>query len=159
MTPMYHLGYYGPVYLFLLAGVVWLAQHPAHIIEGLVAYLTFQLMVHFVNKLLKMLFKQKRPVETTADLLDGADRYGMPSGHAQMIFSQAALIVLIALRKPTYLYQVTAGIALLWAMITGWQRVDDQRHSLAQVVIGAVVGIACAALFVAYGLQAQPFYI
>ena len=147
MTPMYHLGYYGPLYLFVLAGVVWLAQHPSHMIEALIVYLTFQLALHFINKLLKLLFKQKRPVETGADLLDGADRYGMPSGHAQMIFSQAALVVFAAMEQRTALFILPAGVAVGWAMITAWQRVDDQRHSLAQVFVGALIGVLCAYIF------------
>ncbi len=142
---MYHLGYYGPVYLFLLAGGVFLAQYPQHLVEALIAYLTFQLAVHFINKVLKLAFHQKRPVELAQDLLDGADRYGMPSGHAQMIFSQAGLIVLTAMQHRIYI--LPAFIAVLWATVTAWQRVDDSRHSLSQVIIGAIVGMICAIVF------------
>jgi len=84
-----------------------------------------------------MLFQESRP-EGSRTIVDepyqGADEYGMPSGHAQSVAFST-----------TYLYFVTKNI--LWlamelsvVALTLIQRWKYKNHSIDQLVIGVFVG-------------------
>jgi membrane-associated phospholipid phosphatase len=67
--------------------------------------------------------------------------FGMPSGHASSaLFS--TMFVYIALRKTNWLY-----VYLIMDAIIMYQRVTSNDHSIAQIIVGALVGIGVAYIF------------
>jgi len=90
-----------------------------------------------INKLLKILFKQPRP-DGSRTIVDepyqGADAYGMPSGHAQSVCFSA-----------TYLYLTTKdlfwlALELCVVSLTVLQRWKYKNHSIEQLAVGSLVG-------------------
>jgi membrane-associated phospholipid phosphatase len=69
------------------------------------------------------------------------DIFGMPSGHAESVAFSTTFIFL-STKKHTILY-----IYLFIALITIWQRVEYNYHTIAQVVIGSIVGTGTGYLF------------
>ena len=63
------------------------------------------------------------------------DIFGMPSGHAQMVFYSTTFVYL-ALRNPIILY-----LHLFVSLLTISQRVAFNYHTPLQVIVGALVGI------------------
>ena len=113
-----------------------------------------------LNLILKGIIQQPRPNENTRlfnlELLNikrcdnklkrmGYDRYGMPSGHAQMFF-YISTFMFFALKNTniTFLY---FGISLIILL----QRVIFLQHTLLQVLIGSGIGILMGYLFYKYG--------
>lgn len=82
---------------------------------------------------------------------DGGDRDSFPSGHASLAFTGA-----------TYLhwrYGPRFGIpAYLGAMAIGFQRVDSDRHFTSDVVVGALIGFAAAAVHTTRYGMVYPSY-
>jgi len=74
----------------------------------------------------------------------GFDRFGMPSGHAESVFFSLVFIYL-ALKntKITFVY-------LLVCLNTLYQRVKYKNHTVAQVIIGSLVGTIIAFIFFKY---------
>jgi len=63
------------------------------------------------------------------------DIFGMPSGHAQMVFYSTTFVYL-SLRNPNILY-----FYLFVSLLTISQRVAFNYHTPLQVIVGALVGI------------------
>lgn len=63
------------------------------------------------------------------------DIFGMPSGHAQMVFYSTTFVYL-SLRNPNILY-----FYLFVSLLTVSQRVAFNYHTPLQVIVGAIVGI------------------
>ena len=102
-----------------------------------------------VNLVLKGLLQMPRPTEDAGRfnlaLTHGRrfvfksglpfDIFGMPSGHAQMVFYSTTFVYL-ALRNPIILY-----LHLFVSLLTISQRVAFNYHTPLQVIVGALVGI------------------
>ena len=131
------IGYQGP---YILAGVssflLW--NKPTY----LGFYWTGWILNVFLNLLLKGLIQQPRPSEdlhifnTEKSQLKriGYDRYGMPSGHAQMAFYSVSFLYFV-FTSPMLLIGT-----LLLSTITNFQRVKYKNHTINQVIVGSFVG-------------------
>ena len=127
-----YVGFFGPIILFCIS--VWKLSVRVPFLYG---YLGLFLASTVVNKVLKVLFKEPRPegsMTIVGEPYQGADEYGMPSGHAQSVAFST-----------TYLYLVTKN--MLWlalelcvVALTLIQRWKYKNHSVSQLVIGALVG-------------------
>ena len=101
-----------------------------------------------LNLILKGLFKQPRPLEgkrifqialkygSDYKYMNGIpfDMFGMPSGHAQSVFYSTVFIYLTLKNKKIAL------LYLLISLITLYQRVEYQMHTVLQVIIGSIIG-------------------
>ena len=128
-----YIGFFGPLILFCIS--VWKLSVRIPFLYG---YLGLFLASTLINKALKMLFKEPRPEGSKTIIgepYQGADEYGMPSGHAQSVCFSA-----------TYLYLVTKNalwlaLELCVLALTMIQRWKYKNHSVSQLVMGGLVGI------------------
>jgi membrane-associated phospholipid phosphatase len=86
-----------------------------------------------------------------------ADPYGMPSGHSALAFAFFTYALFWTLRRKHAIqpwqrvlgYAVSVPLFVLAPVMVAFQRVYTRRHSVAQVIVGAAIGIG---LGVAAGL-------
>ena len=130
-----HIGFYGP---FILIGInifsLWKRM------PYLYSYINFLIINKFINKILKLSFREPRPnnqihYNDYFDKYVGEQIYGMPSGHAQSIFYSISFLYL-ATKSPIVLI-----ISLFIAALTLYQRWKYRNHTFAQLIIGSIVGI------------------
>jgi len=130
---MDYIGFFGPFILFCIS--LWKLSTRVPFLYG---YVGLFLGSTLINKLLKILFKEPRP-DGSRTIVDepyqGADAYGMPSGHAQSVCFSA-----------TYLYLTTKdlfwlALELCVVGLTMIQRWKYKNHSAMQLAVGASVGI------------------
>jgi membrane-associated phospholipid phosphatase len=127
------IGFFGPIIVFLLNIYLLRLRYPY-----LLAYLVFFFMNKYVNKILKLVIKQARPdggISFINESYTGADKYGMPSGHAQSIMFSTF-----------FLYFVTGSnlfliIELFIGTLTLYQRWKYRRHTVEQLCVGSIFGI------------------
>jgi len=94
-----------------------------------------------VNKSIKLWVRQPRPTggkSILGEVYGGADEYGMPSAHAQSV-----------LYSTIYLYLAKGDVAMLLsglgiATLTIYQRWSYRRHTIAQLLVGALCGCTVA---------------
>ena len=130
-------GYQGP---YILAGV------SSFLLWNKPTYLGFYwigwILNVFLNLLLKGFIQQPRPsedlhifnTEKTHLKRVGYDRYGMPSGHAQMAFYSVSFLYFV-FKNPILLFGT-----LLLSIITNFQRVKYKNHTVNQVIAGSFLG-------------------
>jgi membrane-associated phospholipid phosphatase len=102
-----------------------------------------------INNILKGIIKQPRPDEdiqifNASKMLNkrfGPDQYGMPSGHAQMVFFSTSFIFFALKNKYISL------VYFIISLISMYQRVKYKNHTVSQVVGGAFVGSISGYLF------------
>ena len=103
----------------------------------LLTYVCFFLVNMIVNKSIKLWVRQPRPMggkSILGEVYDGADEYGMPSAHAQSVLYSVVFLHLI---KDDIAWLLSGlGIALL----TIFQRWSYRRHTIAQLLVGALCG-------------------
>lgn len=128
-----NVGFFGPMILFGV-GIYTLRGRRIY----LIAYLVFFVLNGIVNRTMKIWIHEPRPSNPSFinryDVSDGAEQYGMPSGHAQM----TAYIII-------FLYMTTRSIRLLISTLflgtlTLHQRWAYNRHTPEQLGVGSVVG-------------------
>lgn len=141
----------------LIVSVLWLLltwERPAVVLAVLLV-LSLVLV-----RALKLLFRAKRPSRggpgdpAAAGVGVQDDLYGMPSGHATIAFAffSFAAVHLVA-RRPSVLANYTPlRKTLVWAVtlplfaaapfLVAYQRVAARRHTVAQVVVGGILGAA-----------------
>jgi len=141
------IGFFGPIIIFIISiFVLW----------GRAKYLKLYLVVVVintcVNKILKNTIQSPRPVTSDKDMIyksfdtiDGVEKYGMPSGHAQSVSSSIL-----------YLYLVTKSVTLLIGSsfigtLTILQRYRFKRHSITQLLVGCIIGFSIA--YISYYLS------
>jgi len=143
-------GAFGPIILIFLSMYLLWNKH------NLFFYYTIGVFVdNIINLFLKGIFLQPRPTidKREFDLAlkhgkrfifkDGMpyDLFGMPSGHSQSsLFS--TMFIYLSLKKTNITYTYLA-ISLL----TMWQRVSFEHHSIPQVIVGAIIGCFTGYLF------------
>ncbi len=147
-----YIGYFGPQILMFLS--IFLLRNKSTL---LYIYLLGIFLNGIINYMLKGLIKEPRPSEDVhifnAELNSskingrriGFDRFGMPSGHTQTVFYSSAFLY-FALRDGN-----TNIIMALLSLITAYQRIESRHHTLAQVVVGAIVGSLVGCTFFKYG--------
>lgn len=145
-----NMGSYGPLLLFFQS-IYFLQKKPNYMIY----YITGFFIDGLTNILLKGIIKQPRPfidIDTHNLALthlrrfmfkDGIlfDIYGMPSGHAQSVMFSTTFIYLVSKDK------FITGLYLFLSLITFYQRVEQNMHTLVQVLVGALCGISTGSLF------------
>jgi len=141
------LGYYGPYLAFLLS-IFLLYTSKTFLIIYLIGFIINML----VNYVLKGIIMEARPAAKSPiqnPLLSnkphkGSHIYGMPSGHAEGIFYSTAYII-AALHN----FKISA-LFLLLSLNTITQRVRYKNHTVAQVIVGSIVGIIVGYGFYTY---------
>jgi len=138
------IGYMGPIILSILA-LYFLRNNSKYF----VIFVLGQLVNYYANKSLKSILKQPRPQDSVwfpfikknvKDGYEDQDNYGMPSGHAQLSFFAIA-----------YVYWVRRSTNILFPMfllgfISLYQGRKYRRHTVEQLIIGALIG-----MLIAYG--------
>lgn len=85
-----------------------------------------------VTSILKNTFREARPNSP-----NGADKHSMPSGHATTVFTFAGIV---GAEHPWYI----AVPAYTIAAITGYARINDNKHYLHDVIAGGTIGLSYA---------------
>jgi membrane-associated phospholipid phosphatase len=148
------LGSYGPIILLLLT-IVLLRDK----MNLLFYYLLFYLIGIILNTVLKGFIQQPRPSidnKTFNLMMKNKERYitkygtpydifGMPSGHSQsVLFSTFFIYFALHNIKITFLFALISLNTLL-------QRVNENHHTILQVIIGSFVGILLS--YIAYEMS------
>lgn len=120
------------------------------LLYGKWTFMTYYIIGYFasslLNFLLKAIIRQPRPSED-ASLFDikvkygkrvSFDKYGMPSGHAQSSF-YSTIFIICALFSNKNIHWIIA-FYLLMSINCLLQRVRFHNHSVAQVIVGSIVG-------------------
>jgi membrane-associated phospholipid phosphatase len=149
MSILHELGSYGPLLLIILSWyLLW--EH-----KNLFFYFNVGLIANSIlNTILKGVIQEPRPMFDAKKIKLAAshaksyffqngipfDIYGMPSGHAQAVFFMTVFIHLaIKHNNMSYVY-------LLFSLLVCYQRVTFDYHSIAQIIIGSIIGSAFAYL-------------
>jgi len=110
-------------------------------------YILGAILSSIVNVILKIIIKQPRPKHDKPDfnfLIQtnkrvSYDKFGMPSGHAQFMFYTLAFMALV-MRSHKYYWWIVSIMSLL-SINTAVQRIHDDNHTVAQVIVGSVIGV------------------
>ena len=111
--------------------------------HNLIVYYVIGLFFNsLLNYLLKGIIKQPRPLENekliNLALNNGRffsyDIYGMPSGHAQSSLYSTIFIWLVFKNKNIL------TLYLLLTLLTIYNRINTQSHTMLQVIVGAIIG-------------------
>ena len=139
-----YTGFYGPQILFIFS-IFFLRKK----INFMIIYIIGFVINILLNYFLKGLFQQPRPtdeihlfkMEELYRKKLGFEKYGMPSGHAQMVFYSTIFnYYLLGDVKIAFLY-------LIISLITCYQRIENKNHTLFQVIIGSFVGMFVGFIF------------
>ena len=147
MNILYELGEYGPILLIILSWYfLWNNKN----------FFFYYNVGIFSNAIINIIFKgiiqEPRPLfdQNKINLLkthakhyflqNGIpfDIFGMPSGHAQASFFSTVFIYL-SLKQKNLLY-----IFIPLSLLTCYQRVTLEYHSISQVIVGSIVGASFA---------------
>lgn len=143
------IGENGPHILFVLSIILFINK------TNLLIYNIVGCIVNFcLNLILKGIFKHPRPNEDMKKFnimvkhgerfiyKDGIpyDLFGMPSAHTQAVF-YFTMYCFMALDNYTYL------LFVIISLVTLYQRVIDNHHTVLQVIVGAVIGTVIGYLF------------
>ena len=137
MKSIYVLGEKGPLILFF-SSICLLYTKSTFVTIYIIGFVIDVIS----NYMLKGVFKQPRPNENIHifnalvqnDKIDDFDRFGMPSGHSTSVFF-STIYIYFALKntKITLFY-------LLLSMITMYDKLVNNKHSIVQVLVGAFIG-------------------
>jgi len=149
MSILYELGEYGPIILIILSWYLLWDN------KNLFFYYTVGIFANaVVNLILKGIIQEPRPMfdDKKVRLLrthgkeyfyqNGIpfDMFGMPSGHAQACFFSTVFIYL-TFKRTNLLY-----IYIPLTLLTCYQRIKFQYHTLSQIIVGGLAGSAFAYL-------------
>lgn len=130
-----YVGVYSPLILLIINTYEFYGQPPY-----LAGYFIGFLINNFINELLKNLIKQPRPQNQIPFVDDknllGPHLYGMPSGHAQIGFYSISFFYFLMGQQ----YPLIFVALLTIGFITLYQRYKFHRHTIEQLVCGAIVG-------------------
>ena len=129
------IGLFGPLILLFLNLYLFFYRK-----YYLYSYIIFFFINGALNKLLKQITKIPRPKNqlffNKLEKLNGVEKYGMPSGHAQSIgYSIAFLCNMIISTNKLFI------LALFIGLITIYQRFKYRRHTIPQLGIGLIIGL------------------
>ena len=131
----------GDGHLYAMFGVMayWFGglEGKQFLIVGLLAF-SIERPIYWLTK---NLFKRRRPHELSqlvTTFVTPFDRYSLPSGHTAAAFLIATVV--------SVFYADVALFAYLWAILIAGSRILLGVHFFTDVVLGALLGIACAHL-------------
>jgi membrane-associated phospholipid phosphatase len=133
-----YIGYYAPL-LLLIVSTLFLRNRCTYLKFFIYGYAGTIVL----NSLLKILIKEPRPSKDKRILeiaiqngnRIGFDKYGMPSGHAQVCgFCLAFMTMLFKSPSISLLY-------LVISIITMYQRYIYNNHTIMQLIVGFIIGI------------------
>lgn len=140
-----NVGKFGPVLLFIPSVFLLWKQSKMTLLNyyvlGYFANLVFNLILKgifkeprpFENQKLFQLALKKRMEDGNMSLLD-MNIFGMPSGHAQMVM-YSTMYIHFALKNP-----YISAIYFIISLITMYQRVNKNMHTVTQVLVGGIIG-------------------
>jgi membrane-associated phospholipid phosphatase len=140
-----YIGFFGPLILIISSITILIIK------QNLLVYYLIGLGASLItNIILKLLIKDPRPKDDLplfeAELAHDKrrilfDRYGMPSGHAQLMgFSLGYIMFAIKSHLITNIY-------LVLTIITLCQRFVYRNHTITQLLVGTVVGFGIGYYF------------
>lgn len=133
------LGFYGPIIIAFIVGVA-LSSRPKY----LFLYFVFLVLNNEFNKILKLIFREKRPENpihfSKIEKYNGAQIFGMPSGHAESV--GYSFMFLYILTGTSYWLYIVGFIAVLTCI----QRWKYRRHTFEQIIVGLLCGMAIASI-------------
>ena len=106
-----------------------------------------------INDILNGFIAQPRPNDTKIEIekryskILNFERFGMPSGHVQIVF-----FTLIFTYLATQDIRILLGYFII-SLVVIYQRVHYGYHFISQTIVGAFIGTAIAWLFFQYGLN------
>jgi membrane-associated phospholipid phosphatase len=141
------IGFHGPIIAAVITLTSLFYQKPF-----LYAFILFSILNYVINGLLKSSIREPRPSGSIPihdlDKEDGnKTSFGMPSGHAQLIFFSTTFLYLV--KKNTYLLL----FELFLCALTLYQRWKYRKHSVQQLLVGSGVGAGFA-----YGAYSLTHY-
>jgi membrane-associated phospholipid phosphatase len=150
----YQIGNNGPFILWI-SSLLLLRNKKTYFIFYLIGYI-FNILL---NQVLKICFKQPRPsidsktfdlalkqmkkVNSYANLISYDAVLGMPSGHTQGVFYSTAFVFFVLSQKNP-ISNLILFFYLSVVLITILQRVYYRFHTVAQIIVGAIIGITYA---------------
>lgn len=131
------IGFISP--FILMINSIYLLWNKHNLIVYYVIGLFFNSLLNYV---LKGIIKQPRPLENEKLInlalnngrLFSYDIYGMPSGHAQSALYSTIFIWLVFKNKNILI------LYLLLTLLTIYNRINTQSHTMLQVIVGAIIG-------------------
>jgi membrane-associated phospholipid phosphatase len=132
---MFLLGYI-PFFLFFLS-IFFLQENVRLLLIYVIGYLANELL----NRVLKPIIRDPRPVPFSP-----TDKFGMPSGHAQLSAFSLVFMSLV-LQEKRYAWIL---LFLCLTLVSMAQRVIIKAHTLEQVIVGALLGGVLG--YLTYGL-------
>jgi len=134
------IGFFGPLINFIIVITNTWNQTPY-----LLSYLVFFYLEIMLNRELKIQIKQERPTNGKSlfaiEKYEGAERYGMPSLHAQSVIFSTVYLYLVNQKK---IYWVL--IELFISALTIYQRWSYRRHTIEQLAAGSLLGAIIASI-------------
>ena len=141
-----YTGEFGPMILFVPTIFLLFNKRAT-----LIYYISGSFLNSVLNIFLKLLFQQPRPSDDPDKfelmmerrkhlLLIPYDVFGMPSGHAQTVAFTTAFVFF------TIRNNIFRWFCVLISLLTIWQRVHYNYHTVLQVVVGSITGILFAGL-------------
>lgn len=132
------LGYYGPM-IMIAANIYELRNRIFHVF----LFIVYIFINIGINKQLKLWIRQPRPsqynniIEIDHDWVeyDGAEKYGMPSGHSMLMFF--SWMYLWWNTQNVYYFIFGAFLTFL----TLYQRWKYKKHTVEQLVVGGILGV------------------
>lgn len=132
--------YTGGVFLFLLSQII---KNKKYII-----YLLFFVVGFYANKesnrLLKLTFKEERPKENK--IHEGAEKYGFPSGHAQILFYPISFLICLLFNEKNKHIKKVLGVTLFFIFGVYYHRWSTGAHTIRQLLAGSLFGTAIGSL-------------
>ena len=141
-----YTGEIGPMILFVPTVFLLFNKRNA-----LIYYISGSFLNSVLNIFLKLLIKQPRPLDNPDKfelmmerrkhlLLIPCDVFGMPSGHAQTV-AFTTMFVFLTIRNDMF-----RVFCVVISLLTMWQRVEYNYHTVLQVIVGGIVGLLFAFL-------------
>jgi len=142
---LYYTGSYGPS--ILIATALFLLRNTPN---QMVVFSIGTLLNLAINYVLKGIIREPRPdsknlkIEDRYRYVKDFNKFGMPSGHAQSVWF-STIFVFLATKQP-----YNAFYMALLSVVTMVQRVTYRRHSVNQVLVGSLLGVALACVAFSY---------
>ncbi len=139
------VGFLGPYIVFIMTSIQLYSY--TYYLYG---YLVVTFISKLINSFMKNWYREPRPIGARSILgetYEGPEKYGMPSGHAQSIFTSIVFLYGVT-EKTFWLY-----LELFIAGLTVLQRWKYKNHTPKQLFVGA-----CLGAFIGYSAFLMNYY-